>query len=222
MAGNLRLKVEYLSVDKIFPNPWNPNVQNEKMFSKELNSIRQFGFVQPILVRNRKKETVEIIDGEYRWKAAKALEYTEIPVINLGTVKDSVAQRLTPILNYLKGYPDNIKMAQLVKQLEADEELTLDDIYRDLPFDKDEIDGLRSLEEWDWEEGKKDEDENEEETGEGWLRLKFLVSEAQADIINGAIDRIIEGTNLEGKNAEGRALELIAADSLNTPIESYK
>src|SRR5438045_6741 len=72
-------------VDAIEPNPWNPNAMDKAMFEKELASIRKYGFVDPLTVREVDfigHRHYEIIDGEHRWKAAKQLGYAELPCWN--------------------------------------------------------------------------------------------------------------------------------------------
>lgn len=44
-------------INAIRPNPWNPNVMSEFMFEKERASIREFGFIDPILVREQPRAT---------------------------------------------------------------------------------------------------------------------------------------------------------------------
>ena len=44
------------------------------------DSIKQFGVLQPLLVRKR-KDYYEIIAGERRWRAAKIAGVKEVPVI---------------------------------------------------------------------------------------------------------------------------------------------
>jgi ParB family chromosome partitioning protein len=45
------------------------------------DSIRTYGVLQPIIVRNIDKDNYEIIAGERRWRAAQLAGLTEIPVI---------------------------------------------------------------------------------------------------------------------------------------------
>lgn len=72
------LAIEYVSVDSIKPNNYNPNRQSEHDFELLLKSMEEDGFTQPIIVQ---KKTKMIVDGEHRWRAAKTLGYTEIPVV---------------------------------------------------------------------------------------------------------------------------------------------
>jgi hypothetical protein len=39
-----------LPIDKLRPNSWNPNQMTDEMFGKALNSITEFGFIDPITV----------------------------------------------------------------------------------------------------------------------------------------------------------------------------
>lgn len=143
------IKDNYIRVDldKLDPNPWNPNVQTDFMFEKEINSIKENGFLQPILVRE-KNGRYEIIDGEHRFKAAKKLEMFEVSVNNLGDVPDHVAQQLTIIMNETKGKPNQDKLSELIKSLST--QMSVDDLIKNLPYQGDEIQGMISHVEVDW------------------------------------------------------------------------
>jgi DNA modification methylase len=77
------VKIQTLSVDKIFPYKQNPR-RNEDAIAKVAASIQEFGFKQPIVVD---KDRV-IIVGHTRLLAALRLGLTEVPVL--------VADELTP------------------------------------------------------------------------------------------------------------------------------
>ncbi len=62
----MNLEVSLLNIDKVEPNPWNPNVQNEQQFKAEIESITNNGFLAPILVRAF-DDHYQIIDGEHRF-----------------------------------------------------------------------------------------------------------------------------------------------------------
>lgn len=72
------LKIEYVATDAVAPNPYNPNRQNTEEFAMLRSSMREDGFTQPILVQ---RQTHQIIDGEHRWRAARAEGYEQIPVV---------------------------------------------------------------------------------------------------------------------------------------------
>lgn len=72
------LKIEYVPTDSVKPNPYNPNRQNEEEFGMLRSSMREDGFTTPILVQ---RATNEIVDGEHRWRAARAEGLEEVPVV---------------------------------------------------------------------------------------------------------------------------------------------
>jgi DNA modification methylase len=70
------LQVEIWPIDRLRPYPRNPR-KNDAAVDRMCDSIRQFGFKIPCLVRS----DGEIVDGHLRLKAARKLGITEIPVI---------------------------------------------------------------------------------------------------------------------------------------------
>ena len=72
------LKIEYVNIDLLKPNSYNPNKHNVSSFDLLIQSVRLFGFTQPIVVR---KGTNEIIDGEHRWRVASVLDLELVPVV---------------------------------------------------------------------------------------------------------------------------------------------
>jgi ParB-like chromosome segregation protein Spo0J len=72
------LAVVYVPIDSIKQNPYNPNRQSEHDFTLLCKSIAADGFTQPCIVN---EESMEIVDGEHRWRACKALGFKEIAVV---------------------------------------------------------------------------------------------------------------------------------------------
>ena len=78
VAGSELSKV---SVDQMVPNPHQPRTGIAESDLTDLTqSIRESGVLQPILVR-RVGQTLQIVAGERRWRAAKQAGLTEVPVI---------------------------------------------------------------------------------------------------------------------------------------------
>lgn len=70
-----------VSIQKIEPNPAQPRNQFDEDSLHELaDSIKQYGILQPLLVK-KKDDFYEIIAGERRWRAAKIAGIKEVPVI---------------------------------------------------------------------------------------------------------------------------------------------
>ena len=71
-------------VEKVKPNPWNPNEQTPFMRSKLKNSLKKYGYVSEVVTRELPDGTFEILDGEHRYDEARELGAKEILINNLG------------------------------------------------------------------------------------------------------------------------------------------
>lgn len=82
-----------MKINMVEPNREQPRKNFEEDALLELaDSIKQFGVLQPLLVRKR-KDYYEIIAGERRWRAAKMAGVKEVPVI----IKDYTEQEIVEI-----------------------------------------------------------------------------------------------------------------------------
>ena len=95
---------QMMKISMVEPNRDQPRKKFEEDALLELaDSIKQFGILQPLLVRKR-KDYYEIIAGERRWRAAKIAGIKEVPVI----VKDYTEQEIIEI-----GLIENIQRENL-------------------------------------------------------------------------------------------------------------
>lgn len=95
---------QMININKVEPNRDQPRKKFEEDALMELSdSIKQFGVLQPLLVK-KKKDYYEIIAGERRWRAAKMAGVKEIPVI----IKDYTEQEIIEI-----GLIENIQRENL-------------------------------------------------------------------------------------------------------------
>ena len=93
-----------VKISMVGPNREQPRKAFDEDSLLELaDSIKQFGILQPLLVRKR-KDYYEIIAGERRWRAAKIAGVKEVPVI----VKDYTEQEIIEI-----GLIENIQRENL-------------------------------------------------------------------------------------------------------------
>lgn len=116
------------------PNPWNTNVVSPENEAKIDESIRRFGFIKPIIVRQI-GSTLEILGGAHRRDAAIRLGLTSVPIFNLGYVDDTKAKEIGLIDNARYGDDDTLGLAQLLSELGTPEDLALFLPYTDADFD---------------------------------------------------------------------------------------
>jgi hypothetical protein len=72
-----KLRIQLMPIDRVNPDPGNAKMHSGKQIKQIADSIKVFGFTNPLLVT----EDGLLIAGEGRWEAAKALGLTEVPVI---------------------------------------------------------------------------------------------------------------------------------------------
>lgn len=103
----LKTGEQMMKINKVEPNRDQPRKKFEEDALLELaDSIKQFGVLQPLLVRKR-DDYYEIIAGERRWRAAKMAGVKEVPVIiknyteqeivEIGLIENIQRENLNPI-----------------------------------------------------------------------------------------------------------------------------
>ena len=128
------LSVELVPLDDLHPDPANPRRISEEELDALERSLREFGFVQPVLAR---REDRTVIGGHQRLVAARRLGLTSVPVTWLD-VSVEQARLLGLALNKISGSWDEQLLARLLADLQAtpDLDLTLsgfgDDEVKDL------------------------------------------------------------------------------------------
>lgn len=78
------MQIKNKRVSTLFENPNNARVHSEYQISQIANSIREFGFNNPVLV----DEHGNVIAGHGRLEAARLMGLTEVPVIVLAHLSD--------------------------------------------------------------------------------------------------------------------------------------
>jgi len=74
--------VRLVSLDDVVPSPLQPRKRfNDEQLGELVDSIREHGVIQPLIVR-KVKGKYELIAGERRWRACTRLELEEVPVIS--------------------------------------------------------------------------------------------------------------------------------------------
>ena len=80
-----------ISLDSLHPNPRQPRQSFDEDALDELtHSIREFGLLQPVVVRERHLGGYELVMGERRWRAAREAGLQAIPAIVRETSDDDM------------------------------------------------------------------------------------------------------------------------------------
>ncbi len=115
------LTVDQVPIDQLHPDPANPRRISDDELDALERSLREFGFVQPVLAR---REDATVIGGHQRLVAARRLGYASVPVTWLD-ISIEQARLLGLALNKISGSWDDALLARLLADLEATPELDL-------------------------------------------------------------------------------------------------
>lgn len=125
------MKTEMVPIDSLTLADYNPRQISTHDFEKLQASIREFGFLEPVVVN---KDST-IIGGHMRVRAAKAIGLKEVPVVRVD-LPAGKERALNLALNRISGEWDEDKLAELIHSLKDTPDLAL------TGFDDDEINEL--------------------------------------------------------------------------------
>ena len=126
----------YLALSKIQPAANQPRQDiDEKELKKLAHSIKEKGFIQPVVVRKIDDEIYEVVAGERRYQAAKLLGLKELPTI-VKEVDEKDAFILAIIENLQRKDLNPIEEAQALKRLIEELGFSLEDVAQFVGKDK--------------------------------------------------------------------------------------
>ena len=116
-----------IDIRKIEPNRNQPRKQFDEDAIEELaESIKQFGVIQPLIVK-KKGDYYEIIAGERRWRASKKAGLKRVPVI-IKNYDEKEILKISLIENLQREDLNPIEEAQAYQKLQEDYGLKQDEI----------------------------------------------------------------------------------------------
>ncbi len=125
--SKVRQGIASIPIDKIKANKYQPREGFDKQALKDLSaSIKEKGFIQPVLVRAR-QGAYELIAGERRFMAAKMLNLKQVPAI-IKDASDVDSLELSIIENVQREDLNPIDQAKAYKRLVDEFDMTQDSI----------------------------------------------------------------------------------------------
>lgn len=117
------MKIETVKMDQLVSPDYNPRYISDEDMQKLENSLKEFGYVDPLIV-NRVNN--HIVGGNQRYAALKRLGYTTVDVIFIEEPNMSREKALNVALNKIAGDFDIPKLESLFDDLKLDDfDLTL-------------------------------------------------------------------------------------------------
>jgi ParB/RepB/Spo0J family partition protein len=129
---------ELILRERIRPNDWNANAFDPENFPKLVESIREKGIMEPLKVMPDPEHEGDflLVDGYHRWKAAGDLGLQEVPC-EVWDISPEEAKVRGLQLNYLRGQPIPVRLANLVHDLNRT--YAVDDLAKILPWSESQL-----------------------------------------------------------------------------------
>ncbi len=155
-----------ISIEKLVPADWNYKEDDEAKSVKLKNNIKRNGQIENIIVRKFPEGKYEVVNGNHRLQTFIELGFKKAVCYSLGTISDAQARRVAIETNETKFETDDAKLGELIDEI-VEDGIPLEELAETLPFDEQQMEGLRSLMEFDFdaefEERVKDTEKEEEE-----------------------------------------------------------
>jgi ParB family chromosome partitioning protein len=160
--GSAKESLQTLAIDRLRPGKYQPRTRMDETSLDELAaSIREYGVMQPVLVRPVDGSRFEIIAGERRWRAAQRAGLTEVPAL-VKSVPDQSALALSLIENIQREDLNPLEQANGLARLIDEFGLTHDAVAKAIGRSRSAVTNL--------------------------LRLRELAKPVQEYLIGGALD----------------------------------
>jgi len=201
-------------VDDLYPNPWNVNAMSPAEFESLKASIARYGLPFAIVVRPHPDmpSKWQIVDGEHRWRAAKALGWKNV-WIHPEDYDDITAKEVGLVLNELHGQPDQTKLSGIVQELEK-QSRDFDSFRAAIPFSNERLEELLGRIKVDYdalEKPSQTQETQQKPAGEKWVERIYRLPAEAAEVVDEAVTKVREEENFEH---DWQALEVMAAETM--------
>ena len=204
------MEVLELPIEHLREAPWNPNVMDEAMLARLTESVRRFGMVQNLVVRELLDGTYEVLSGNHRLRVLKRMGFTWVLCV-IVELDDSQARLLAQVLNRVQGEDDLGLQVELVR--EVLKTIPQSDVLSLLPESAASLAALSSL-------GADDLAEHlrawQQAQAARLQHMIFQLTHKQVDVVMEALERVIAGVTKDGSNPNrrGNALYELCRDYL--------
>lgn len=114
---NTYMKIVEVPVGELKPAEYNPRHWNRKAINDLMQSIREFGLVDPIIVNSATGRKNVVIGGHFRLKVCKDLDYATVPVVYVDIPDLEKEKELNLRLNKNQGEFDWVILKEFDREL---------------------------------------------------------------------------------------------------------
>lgn len=123
MESELPMNIEKANINDLISPDWNPRQITETEMEKLKTSIKEFGYVDPIIVNQHNNH---IVGGNQRYLALKELGYNEVEVLYINEPNILKEKAMNIALNKISGEWDQDKLDVVLEEIQlSDIDITL-------------------------------------------------------------------------------------------------
>lgn len=110
------INIEYVEVEALNPSEYNPRSWDEKAIEDLQKSIKEFGFVDPIICNKNPARANVVVGGHFRLYVAKLLGIEKVPVVWVDIEDIEREKKLNLRLNKNVGTFDWLKVKNILSE----------------------------------------------------------------------------------------------------------
>ena len=112
------MEIVKVDINELISPEYNPRQITDDELEKLKNSIKEFGYIAPIIVN---KHNNHIVGGNQRYEALKSLGYTDVDVVFVDEQDLNREKALNIALNKISGEWDLVKLADIIDDFELND-----------------------------------------------------------------------------------------------------
>lgn len=170
-----KTKYKAIEIEKLVKADWNYKDENQEMAAKLAENIKRNGQIENILVRLLDTGFYEVVNGNHRLDALKAIGATKVMCYDLGAITAQQAYRIAIETNETKFNTDIVKLAGLVSEIANG--TSMEDLVATMPFTTAEVENFIGMASFSFDKYKEGENsESGADASSGSPRISFIAS----------------------------------------------
>lgn len=207
-------RYKIVPIDSLIFADWNYKENDPELTVKLVENIKRNGQIENLLVRTLPTGVLEVVNGNHRLEALQIIGCKNAVVYDLGPITQHEAYRIAIETNETKFVADQIKLAQLVKEMSVN--FTLEDLATTLPYNQDELNEYLKLNSFDFNDYDKRvaEKQAEKKVAPQEQLLRFVLDSETEDLWQRWLEMVAQEKSNEGITPE-EAFKLVLRTALD-------
>jgi len=192
------MEIVNVDIKTLKPAEYNPRKASKSQYNDLKKSLKEFGFVDPLIVNSAESRKNIVIGGHFRLRVAIDMKFETVPVVYVDISDIEKEKELNLRLNFNQGEWDIDLLANI------DE-----DLLKEVGWDDDELGKMFQLNSYGTDFDLPDGDK------EPFQQITFTLADKQAELIKSSVGIAKKGNNADvfgNENSNGNALYRIVKE----------